>query len=352
MPIREIGQPTTEYRTTVKTGTDPLELLNIARTSAAFSDDVLDILNKIEERDKKRQAEAIKDLRNILVSERTADPSILFREEFIDDIAKALKKPEKYVKMKFEEAKKQGKVPESLALELKSVLGLTQPVGLPYPILSEEMVKPSTSLEVASLGEMKIPTPSGAVLTKPAGISPSEFGYIAQTYTPYYKTILLNEDKINSLPVNDEVKDALRVYAKTGVPISEKVLANLLQLPTEYLKTLSRITYDDFKVLNEIKKAVDSNPYYAHLDETSRWDISYKEFYRQFNRFPEGTSETIKKKILGEPERQQIDLKKTLTAPVEQKSQYEVQPSTGIPDLDFIKKVEEYMMEEEKKRKK
>jgi hypothetical protein len=351
MPIREIGQPTTEYVTKVETGTTPLKLLETARTSAALSSDILDILNKLEERDKKRQAEAIKDLRNILVSERTADPSILFREEFIDDIAKALRKPEKYVKMKFEEAKKEGKIPEGLALELKAVLGLAQPAGLPYPVLAEEMVKPSTALEVASLGEMKIPTPSGAVLTKPAGMTPSEFGYIAQTYTPYYKTILLTEEKINVLPVSDEVKDALRVYARTGVPISEKVLANLLELPTEYLKALAKITYDDFKILNEIKKAIDSNPYYAHLDETFRWDLAYKEFYRQFNRLPEGTSKTIRDKVLGVQEKQQIDLKKTLTAPIEQKTQYEVAPSTGIPDLDFMKKVEEYFIEEKKQKK-
>jgi len=352
MPIREIGQPTTEHITKVETGTTPLKLLEIARTSAALSSDILDILNRLEERDKKKQAEAIKDLRNILVSERTTDPSILFREEFIDDIAKALNKPEKYVKMKFEEAKKQGKIPESLALELKAVLGLTTPAGLQYPILSEEMVKPSTALEVASLGEMKIITPSGVVLTKPAGMTPSEYGYITQTYTPYYKTILLTEEKINTLPVSDEVKNALRVYTKTGVPISEKTLLGILQLPLEYLKELDRIVAKDRAILTYIKNGIDQNSYYAHLDEVSRWDLAFEEFYRQLGRFPEGTSENIRNKILKRMGQQQIDLKKTLTAPVEQKSQYEVQPSTGVPDLDFMKKIEEYMMEEEKKRKK
>jgi hypothetical protein len=351
MPVKVIGQPTTEYRTVVKTGTDPLELLEIGRTGVALSSDVLDVLNRLEERDKKRQAEAIRDLRNVLVSEGTTDPSILFREEFIDDIAKALKKPEKYVKMKFEEAKKQGKVPESLALELKAVLGLTQPAGLPYPILSEEMVKPSTALEVASLGEMKIPTPSGTVLTKPAGISPSEFGYIAQTYTPYYKNVILSQEDVDKLGVNDEIKKFLEVFTKLKIPVNDKTILGLIRLPLEYLKELNQIVDKDRVILTKIKDEIDENSHYAHLDEISRWDLAFEEFYRQLNRFPEGTSENIRRKVLSRMGGQQIDLKKTLTAPVEQKSQYEVSPSTGVPDLDFMKKVEEYIIEEKKRKK-
>jgi len=348
MPIKEIGQPSIERRIRIKTGTTPEELLNIAGTGIGLSRDIYELISEIEEQKKKKQAEAIVNLRNLLVSGYNLESDVWATEEGRKMLSEALRLPKKFIEQEYTRSKE--RMPENISLKLKSVLGLVEVPGAPVPILTTEAVKPEVAMELAGFREMEFPTPTGAVIRKPAGIPLKEVAYLWQTMTPYYRTKMLTREDIEKAPIAKEFKEVLYPYADLGVPIDTNALTKLLTtlstISAKYKDLIAKMTKDDLTLLTRILTDIEQTPHYAHWDADSKLFEAYRIFYRMTGRYPAGlTGEELKERI-EKKEKKEIDLKETLgkPKPKEEIKAYEVKPSTAT-ELDVEKLYKEYIEE-------